>query len=108
MKALNTMKFVNNATIELTKYEARLTSSTTYESAKNTARQMLGYIDCLITFTNTMLCLENNDFTGEFCEVIDEWTSHVYQLLTNKAIETKQDHDTVMKLLQKRDEFVEA
>ena len=105
MKALHTMRFVNNATVELTKYERRITSSETYEKAKDAARQMLGYIDCLITFNNTMICMENNDFTAEFCEVIDDWTSHVYQLLADKARETEQDHDVVMKLLQKRDEY---
>lgn len=108
MKALNTMKFVNNATVELTKYETRLTSADTYENAKNTARQMLGYIDCLITFMNTMICMENNDFTAEYNDVLDDWTARVYQLLADKAIETKQDHDTVMKLLQKRDEAAGA
>lgn len=104
MKALHTMRFVNNATVELTKYETRLTSAETYENAKNTARQMLGYLDCLITFMNTMICTENNDFTAEYNDVIDDWTARVYQLLANKAIETEQDHDTIMKLLQKRDE----
>ena len=105
MKALNTMRFVNNAIVELTKYENKITTSETYEKARDAARQMLGYIDCLITFENTMICMENNDFTAEFNDVLDDWTSRVYQLLADKAIETKQDHDLVMKLLQKRDEF---
>lgn len=108
MKALHTLRFVNNATVELTKYENRITSSETYEKAKDAARQMLGYIDCLITFNNTMICVENNDFTGDFDEVINDWTVRVYQLLIDKAVETKQDHDVVWTLLRKRDEFANA
>lgn len=108
MKALNTMQFVNNAVKDLTQYEGRIEAAETYENAKNIARQMFGFIDCMITFNNTMICTENNDFTGEFGEVIDDWTSHVYQLLVNKAIETKQSDETVWRLLKKRDEIAGA
>jgi hypothetical protein len=102
------MQFVNNTIKDLTKYESRIEAAETYENAKNIARQMLGFIDCMITFNNTMICMDNNDFTGEFDEVITDWTSHVYQLLANKAIETQQPHDILMKLLKKRDEVVGA
>lgn len=106
MKALHTLRFVTEATKTLTDYQNRIANAETYETARNAARQMLGYIDCLITFNNTMVCAENNDFTGEFDEVIDDWTATVYGTLAQKAIETKQDHDTVMKLLGKRDEHM--
>ena len=104
MKALNTMKFVSNTIEDLSRYKYKIESSESYEKAKEAARQMLGYIDCMITFNNTMICSENNDFTGDFCEVLDEWIVHVYQALINKAIETNQDHELILKLLKKRDE----
>lgn len=99
MKALHTMKFVNDATIELTKYEARLSSSDNYEEAKNIACNMLGYIDCLTTFLKAMICTENNDFTAEYSDVIDDWTNRVRRLLVDKAVKTEQDPDTVLELI---------
>ncbi len=105
MKALNTMKFVSNAIENLTEYKAAIAAAETFEDAKNRARMMMGYIDCLNTFTNSMICMENNDFTGDFSELLDGWMFKMYQELVNKADETHQDHDTVWKLLTKRDEY---
>lgn len=105
MKALNTMKFVSNAIEELTKYNEAVAAAETFEDAKNVARKMMGYIDGLTTFLNTMICAENNDFTGEFGEVLDGWMHKMYQSLVNKADETKQGHDVMWKLLTKRDEY---
>lgn len=105
MKALHTMRFVSAAIEKLVEYKQAIADAETYEAAKPIAKQMLGYIDCLITFNNTMICMENNDFTGEFGEVIDDWYAGVYQAMINKAVETKQDHDLIWKLLCKRDEI---
>jgi hypothetical protein len=105
MKALNTMKFVSNAIEELTKYNEAVAAAETFEDAKNVARKMMGYIDGLTTFLNTMICAENNDFTGEFGEVLDGWMHKMYQSLVNKADEAKQGHDVMWKLLEKRDEY---
>ena len=105
MKALNTMKFVSNAIEELTKYNEAVAAAETFEDAKNVARKMMGYIDGLTTFLNTMICAENNDFTGEFGEVLDGWMHKMYQSLVNKADEAKQGHDVMWKRLEKRDEY---
>ena len=105
MKSLNAMKFVSNAIEELTKYNAAIDAAETFDAAKNIARKMMGYIDGLTTFLNTMICFENNDFTGEFGEVLEGWMHKTYQALVNKAIETKQGHDVEWKLLTKRDEY---
>jgi hypothetical protein len=105
MKALHTMKFVSNAIEELTKYNEAIAAAETYETAKNRARMMMGYINGLTTFLNTMICMENNGFTGEFSEVLDGWMHKMYQSLVNKAVETKQGHDVEWKLLQLRDEY---
>ena len=105
MKALNTMMFVSNAVEELTEYTTKIAAAETYEDAKNTARVMMGYIDCLVTFLNTMICKENNDFTAELDDVLNDWMAKMYQALADKALETDQPHDVVLKLLQKRDEY---
>ena len=104
MKPLNTMKYVASMTEEIASYKAAIKAAETYEAAKGVARQMLGYIDCAITFLNTMICMENNDFTVEFDEVIEGWQVAMYQLLIDKALETKQSHEVIWKLCQKRDE----
>jgi len=105
MKALNTMKFTTNMTRELAKYMTQIKAAETYDDAKATAYQMIGYINCGVTFMNTMICKENNDFTAEFDEVLTEWMAGVYQSLADKAIETKQNNEVIWKLLQKRDEY---
>lgn len=105
MKSLNTMKYVTNMTIDIAEYMAAVRTAETYEAAKNVAKHILGYIGCAITFLNTMVCTENNDFTAEFDEVIDEWQGGLYQLLIDKAIETSQPADVVLALCQKRDEY---
>lgn len=105
MKNLNTMKFVTNMTEEVSRYKTAIEKAETYEAAKGIAHQMAGYINCGVTFLNTMICMDNNDFTAEFDEVIEGWQVAMYQLLIDKAIETKQSHELVWKLLQKRDEY---
>lgn len=105
MKALNTMKFVNNAAIELTHFKELIATAETYEKAKEKAAAMFGYLDCLTTFLNTMICKENNDFTAEFDEVIEEWQRTAYQAVIDKALETKQDSNVIVALLRKRDEI---
>lgn len=107
MKALNTMKFVTNAIIELAKYRTAIREAETYESAGNAAYQMSGYIDCMTTFLNTMICMENNDFTGDLNDVLEDWMATLYQTLADKAIETKQGGETIHKLLCMRDEHAE-
>jgi hypothetical protein len=102
---LNTMKFVSNAIEELTKYNEAIAAAETFENALNVARKMMGYLDGLTTFLNTMIYAENNDFTGEFGEVLDGWMHKMYQSLVNKATESNQDKDVVWKLLVKRDEY---
>ena len=105
MKSLNTLKFISNAIEELTKYNEAIAAAETYEDSKNVARKMMGYIDGLTTFLHTMMCVENNDFTGDFSEVLDGWMHKMYQSLVNKADETKQGHDVMWALLKKRDEY---
>ena len=106
MKALNNIKFISEATTTLNDWLKAIEETETYEDAKNKGRIALGYIDCMMTYLNCMICKENNDFTGDLGELLDSMLASVYQKLANKAIETKQGDDIVMKLLKKRDEFL--
>jgi len=103
MKALNTMQFVANAAEEMANYKRNIEAAESYDMAKRIGNQAFGYLNCLITFLNTMICHENNDFTGDFDEVIDNWRTDIYQAVINNAVATKQDHEIIWKLLMKRD-----
>lgn len=108
MKALNTMEFVSNAVEGLVRIKDRIETTDTYEAAQAHFNRMMGYIDALNTFNNTMICLENNDFTGDFGGVLYHWTRRGYQALVDKAVATKQSNETVEHLLRLRDEFKEG
>lgn len=88
MKALNTMKFVSNTIEQLTIYKDKVEKAETFEEAKKEALVMMGFLNGAVIFLNTMICKENNDFTGEFGEVIDGWFHKMYQALVNKATDT--------------------
>ena len=42
---------------------------------------------------------------AELDDVLNDWMAKMYQAIADKAIETDQPHDVVLKLLQKRDEY---
>lgn len=104
MKPLNTMKYITNATKDMVGYTTRIKEAATFEAAKEIASQMYGYINCMNTFFNTMICAENNGFTADSDEVIESWLYDMYQVLADKAAETEQDETVVMRCLRKRNE----
>ena len=105
MKALNPIKFVAEAAERVSEYKASIKAEENFDKAKRIGAAALGYTDCMVTFLNTMIDAENNDFTGELDEVISGWQKAIYQAVIDKADETHQDHDTIWKLLVKRDEI---
>ena len=105
MKQMNTMMYVSNLIEQLVEYETEIKNADTFEHAKQVANQMRGYINGAHTVMNTMICMENNDFTGNMDDVLLHWESRCYGALGCKAADTKQDPDKVMKLLSMRDEI---
>ena len=103
MKVLNTMMFVSNACEELVGLRGGIENEGTFEAAKEGFYKMMGYIRGLNTFNNTMVCLENNDFTEAFSDVLYGWERKACQALINKASETGQSEDVIHKLLEMRD-----
>ena len=104
MKALNNIKFISEATTRFNCLLTAIENAETFEEAKKIGNKALGYIDCMIVYLNCMISKENNDFTQELDELIEDMMASIYQKVADKATETEQDHDTVHKLLIKRDE----
>lgn len=103
MKALNNLKFVTNATEEIASYKSQIREAEDYDTAKRIAYQAIGYLNCMVTFLNTMICFENNDFTGDLDETIDDWRKDIFQALIDMAMKTEQPKETIWKLCRRRD-----
>lgn len=105
MKEINIFKFVANASEELTKYEIRIGEAPTYEAARQIGNQMLGYIDCMITLSNSMICMENNEITPLLDEMEQEWIVKTYQAMIDRATELEAGNEIIWNLMVRRDEF---
>lgn len=104
MKSINTMKFIVEYTKQITDTIENIEKAETYEEAKRIANYAMGLVDGMVIFTNTMVCIENNDFTAEMSDVEEDWRADIYQAVSNVADRTKQSNDKIMKLLTLRDE----
>ena len=107
MKPLSTMQFLVNMTEDINDLQQEIRTAETYEDAKRYANRMVGYIGCATTFLNTMICPENNCFTEEFDNVLNEWERILYSLLADKAIQTNQSPDTIAELIRAEREMAE-
>lgn len=105
MKALNTVKFISNATTEFNEWLKAINEAEDYETAKNKGRCAFGYIDCMIVFLNSMIDKDNNDFTADLDELLDEWKAEVYQKIADKADEMHEPAEEIVKMCKKRDEW---
>ena len=103
MKALNTLKFISNATTRLTEVFTKIKHAETYKAARIEAVGAMGYIDCVVTFLNTLLCSENNTLTGELHELIYTWRDKVWDSLAMNAIATKQDPSVLERIMDKKE-----
>lgn len=105
MKSMNIFQFVSNASEELTRYEIGMKDAETYDRVKKIGNRMIGYIDCMITVSNTMICMENNEITAMLDDVETEWLRKTFQAMIDRAVELKCDEDIIWKLCEKRDEY---
>lgn len=104
MKALNNLKFIANASQDIEQYKTKIEKVDSYDRAKEIGNAALGYINCMITYLNTMIDKENNDFTGDLDEVIFEWCRSIYQVI-DKADEMNQSSDEIFRFCEARDEY---
>lgn len=105
MEQLNTMKFISNAVEKLTEYKNHIKNAENYEKARSKANAMMGYIDCLLTFNNTMPCMENSGFTEDFDDLMRCWCEKTCQALIDKAISTEQKPELILELATIRDKY---
>ena len=105
MKVINIFKFVANASEELTKYELKIGEAPTYEAARQIGNRMIGYIDCMITLSNGMICMENNEITPMLDELEQEWIVKTYQAMIDRATELEVDNEIIWNLMVRRDEY---
>lgn len=100
MKALNNVKFISNAAQEMKTMCEAILADDTFESAQNTARGALGFVNCMIVYLNTMLATENNDYTADLDKTLDGWCVDIYQCLAEKAEKTNQPPDVIVRCLK--------
>lgn len=108
MKGLNIFKMIKEATVQVEGYKADIKNAETYEDAKKVGLQAIGYVNCLITMSNTMICTENNGITQQLDSIENQFLAEIFDAMANKANETKQPTELVFKLYNKRDEHYEA
>lgn len=104
MKSLNTVKYITESTLAINKWLGYIGSAESWDDARKAGNSAIGYIDSMVTFLNCMVCEENNGFTQELDDVIENWLSETYQAMANKAIELGEPDEKVWELLKKRDE----
>lgn len=85
MKKLNTVKFIAEATRGFDSWVKSIDGAEDLEEARKRGNAAIGYIDCMTVFLNTMIDKENNDFTEELDEMLEEWTVKVYNHMADKA-----------------------
>lgn len=108
MKALNNIKFLCDATTTFNAWLKAIDDADSYEDARNRGNSAMGFIDCMMVYMNSMLAVENNDFTEQLDEVLEDWAASVYQHMSDKAIATNQPTEVVLKLMRKHDEIKEG
>lgn len=107
MKSINIFKFVANASAQMEENKQGIAMAKTLEDAKRQASYAMGYVDCVTTLTNTMICAENNDVTAQMDALENEWKADIYQEMV-MAADHFHDSDLMLKYADKRDEFREA
>ena len=105
MKSPKSLLFIHEATVKLIDYESAIETSDTYEKAKSIAHKALGFIDCLVIYNNLLICSENNGFTEEFDELLEELTARVYRSMADAAIRHDEPYEVIHKLITKLREF---
>ena len=103
MKALNSIQFVANAAEEMASYKTKIRAAEDYDTAKRIAFQAVGYLNCMTTFLNTMICIENNDLTGDLDETLESWERNIWQAMIDNATKTKPDNELIARLCRRRD-----
>lgn len=95
MRKINNMDLVASAAVEITNYKKRINEAKTEEIAKAVGNAALGFINGMNITINAMICIENNDFTGDFGEWTEEQGRVIKQYVRQKCIKLvcKEDNE---------------
>lgn len=86
MRKINNMDLVVSAAVEIANYKKWINEAETEERAKAAKRSVRIFNGMTVTI-NAMICTENNDFTGDFGEWLDEQEKAIKQCVKQKCIE---------------------
>lgn len=87
MRKINNMDLVVSAAVEIANYKKWINEAETEERAKAAGNAALGFFNGMTVTINAMICTENNDFTGDFGEWLDEQEKAIKQCVKQKCIE---------------------
>lgn len=86
MKTINNMDLMSGASLEIANYKRGINEATTTEKVKAVGNAALGFINGMNVTINAMICMENNDFTGDFGEWLDEQEHAVRAFVKQRCI----------------------
>lgn len=87
MRKNNNMDLVASAAAEVTNYKKWINEAETEEKAKAVGNAALGFLNGMTITINAMICMENNDFTGDFGEWTEKQERMIKQRVKQKCIE---------------------
>ena len=87
MKQINNMDLVASASQEIANYKKWINEADTDTRVKAVGNAALGFINGMNVVVNSMLSFENNDFTGDFGEWLDEQEKTIKQYVKQQCIE---------------------
>lgn len=101
---MKTMKYVANIAVVVDSYLTAITEAESYEEAKPTAYQMMGYLNGIQTVIATM----NNDEADEIEELMVEWHKDMWCKMVSKAYISHLPEEKMLQLVKARDEAIET
>lgn len=86
MKKINNIDLTVSAGRELENYKGWIDKAETIERTKAVGNAALGFINGMNMTVNAMICTENNEFTGDFGEWLDEQKELVMIAVKQKCL----------------------
>ena len=87
MKEINTMELIVSAGQEVGKYKELINNAETEEKVKAVGNAALGFLNGMNVVINSMISFENNEFTGDFGEWVDEQEKTIRTYVRQRCVE---------------------
>lgn len=108
MKDMNLFQYVSNASRSFEHYIEAIDKAEDFDKAQGYANKASGFVEAQCVVINTVMCVENNDFTASFGSIINGWMSEIYQQMVTAADKFDKPTEVVFKYCKKRNEYAEA